>query len=180
MRRDFHIIATYTNTYNAAMHNSNNTVIIAQFLSSNLSHMIKQNKIFYAGIIMCTEGIVVKCQLMPLIVPQSICPSTSNQHPNQTSINTQLTIFYFNNICCKSKDVHHMWRSNKTYTKEKKLSDTWLTLDQHWVNSQQSVHRLICFDWKCQFLTKMSIEYQLSVNQNANGESIKGISKGYQ
>ena len=41
MRRDFHIIATYKNTYNAAMYNSNNTVIITQFLSSNLSHMIK-------------------------------------------------------------------------------------------------------------------------------------------
>ena len=43
---------------------------------------------------MCSEGIVVKCQLMPLIVPQSICPSTSNQHPNQPSVNTQLTLFF--------------------------------------------------------------------------------------
>ena len=33
----FHI-ATYTNTYNAAMHNSNNTVIITQFLSWSLTH----------------------------------------------------------------------------------------------------------------------------------------------
>ena len=41
VRRDFHIIATCTNTYNAAMQKSNNTVIITQFLSSNLSHMIK-------------------------------------------------------------------------------------------------------------------------------------------
>ena len=44
---------------------------------------------------MSTEGIVVKCQLMPLIVPQSICPSTRSQHPNQPSVNTQLTLFYF-------------------------------------------------------------------------------------
>ena len=43
---------------------------------------------------MCSEGIVVKCQLMSLIVPQSICPSTSNQHPNQPSVNTQLTLFF--------------------------------------------------------------------------------------
>ena len=43
---------------------------------------------------MCIEGIVVKCQLMPLIVPQSICPSTSNQHPNQPSVNIQLTLFF--------------------------------------------------------------------------------------
>ena len=33
---DFHIV-TYTNTYNAAMHNSNNTVIIAQFLPCYLT-----------------------------------------------------------------------------------------------------------------------------------------------
>ena len=36
MKRDFHIV-TYTNTYNTAIHNSNNTVIIAQFLPRYLT-----------------------------------------------------------------------------------------------------------------------------------------------
>ena len=37
VKRDVHI-ATYTNTYNAAMHNGNNTVIITLFLSFYLTH----------------------------------------------------------------------------------------------------------------------------------------------
>ena len=56
---------------------------------------------------MCTEGIVVKCQLMPLIVPQSICPSTSNQHPNQPSVNTQLTLFFIlTTFAVRAKRAH--------------------------------------------------------------------------
>ena len=51
---------------------------------------------------MCTKGIVVTCQLMPLISPQSTSPSTNDQHPNQSSVNAQvmdpsfyLNIFFF-------------------------------------------------------------------------------------
>ena len=35
MRRDFHIITTYINTYNAAIHNSNKTIKITQFVTVN-------------------------------------------------------------------------------------------------------------------------------------------------
>ena len=56
---------------------------------------------------MCIEGIVVKCQLMPLIVPQSICPSTSNQHPNQPSVNIQLTLFFIlTTFAVRAKRAH--------------------------------------------------------------------------
>ena len=46
---------------------------------------------------MCTKGIVVKCQLMPLIGPQSTSPSpsTNDQHPNQSSVNTQWSYGHF-------------------------------------------------------------------------------------
>ena len=44
---------------------------------------------------MCTKGIVVKCQLMPLIGPQSTSPSTNHQHPNQSLVNTQWSYGHF-------------------------------------------------------------------------------------
>ena len=96
MKRDFHI-ATYTNTYNAAKHNSNNTImiiiiiiiiIIIQFLSCYLSNMIgshEYNKIFHTTVgmkIMCSKGIVVKCQSIALISPRSTSRSTNDRHPN--------------------------------------------------------------------------------------------------
>ena len=56
---------------------------------------------------MCIEGIVVKFQLMPLIVPQSICPSTSNRHPNQPLVNTQLTlVFILTTFAVRAKRAH--------------------------------------------------------------------------
>ena len=56
---------------------------------------------------MCIEGIVVKFQLMPLIVPQSICPSTSNRHPNQPLVNTQLTLFFIlTTFAVRAKRAH--------------------------------------------------------------------------
>ena len=79
---------------------------------------------------MCTEGIVVKCQLMPLIVPQSICLSTSNGHPNQPSVNTQLTLFFcFNNICCKSK---------KSLSRELMLFTMYITGDDQTKHTQRN------------------------------------------
>ena len=44
---------------------------------------------------MCTKGIVVKCLLMPLLGPQSTSPSTNDQHPNQSSVNTQWSYGHF-------------------------------------------------------------------------------------
>ena len=55
---------------------------------------------------MCIEGIVVKFQLMPLIVPQSICPSTSNRHPNQPSVNIQLTLFILTTFALRAKRAY--------------------------------------------------------------------------
>ena len=88
MKRDFHI-TTYTNAYNATMHNSNNTIIIIiiiviKFLSCYLSNMIgshEYNKIFHTTVgmkIMCSKGIVVKCRSIALICPRSTSRLTND------------------------------------------------------------------------------------------------------
>ena len=109
MKRDFHI-TTYTNTYNATMYNSNNItviiiiiiiiliIVIIKFLSCYLSNMIgshEYNKIFHTTVgmkIMCFKGIVVKCRSIALISPRTTSQSTNDQHPNQSSVNTQLAL----------------------------------------------------------------------------------------
>ena len=144
MRRDFHIIATYINTYKAAMHKSNNTIKITQFISSNLSHMIKQNKTFYTTV--CrkktrgTKGIVIKCHLMPLIGPQSTSPLTNDQHPNQSSVNAQWSYGHF--FLFKQHFFLSCSKSKKSSSREFMLFTLYITCDDRTKHTQ-------CIDQKC-------------------------------
>ena len=88
---------------------------------------------------MCTKRIVVKCQLMPLIGPQSTSPSTNDQHPNQSSVNTQWSYghFFLLNIFFLFSS-----KSKKSSSRELMLFTLYITCDNRTKHTQ-------CIDQKC-------------------------------